>query len=352
MITLVTTHPTPDLDACTAAAALWWCYAPHRTPVVRFAAPAPGDHCPAAGRFVVDTGRGELDHHQLPDPRAACAFGLTLAYIQRTAPPPAATRAMFLTPLLPLVLAQDSTGRMFADPEAQAQSLGAILNRIVWACQNDHAAWAHAWVILDAVFTSVAAGGDPQQAVRQPWITRWLRQAGHRATVDLIERTAAQDAAAWALVTAHPEQVCARYRVRVSGPLARYDTSLIAGTFAPGRHLRSAIAAVHPTVQIIVSRTRWRMRAGGLISDSRGFGRTAAGAHLDCRDLLAQARTALPAFDQELASWYAESWFAGTGSLKVPRPDPPPAGLLDALATALAARIAGCHEPHDAGGMP
>ena len=338
IITLVTTHQTPDTDALAAAAALWWCLAPtEAAPVVAFdSAPRAEAHAPAQGRFIVDVGRGELDHHHHADPRSACAFGLVVEYIAHHGAPDQARRAMALRPLIPLVLRQDSTGKIVDDPDQQRTSLPAMLHRLVWAHQDDQAAWRDAWTILRMVFDAVGDRGEaPDSWMRQDRILRALDGDGNVPLAQFLGALEVQEQRAYATVMGDPQRVCTDYGVRLRGDVASYEVCLTAGAFHPGRYLRAAIAAAYPEVRMIVSVTRWHDTAGRRITVSRGVGRTRAGADLDCRALVATARAALPADDQELRSWYAERWFAGTGALTFPRPDDPPAGLVDRLAEVL-----------------
>jgi hypothetical protein len=328
----VTTHRTPDTDAFTSAAALWWCLAPGATPLVVFdSSPDATAHCPREGRYVVDVGRGELDHHQFTDPRSACAFGLVLDYIETHGDAAQRARAAQLRPLVPLIMRQDSTGRMFDDRAVQRQALPALLNDMVWWHQDDDAAWADAWEIISRVFDAVAIGHAAERAVLS--VPQILIANGAQDVAERIVMLVALAAQAGQIVEDDPEGVCAHSGVTVSARVASFTVTRTVGRFEPD--IIGAIERAYPDVLTIVSETTWLHRDGHVISVSRNVGRTRAGKHLDCRLLHQQRRQALPHFVPELALWHAEPWFTGTGSLKFPRPTAPPPGCIHAVAETL-----------------
>lgn len=238
IIQIVTTHQTPDTDALSAAAALWWCLAPGATPQVNFdSSLSSAAHVPAEGHFVVDIGLGELDHHQFDDPRSACAFGLVVEYIATHGTAEQQARAVGLRALIPLVLAQDSTGRIFDDPDQQQASLPAMLNRLVWAHQDDQAAWRDAWTILRIVFDAVAGNGEaPKYWMRQDSILRALDGDGKYQLAQFLVDLDVQETRARTAVASDPHAVCSAYGVQVIGNVASYEVSLTAGRFGNGHH--------------------------------------------------------------------------------------------------------------------
>jgi hypothetical protein len=304
--------------------------------------PAPTAHSPGEGRYVVDVGRGELDHHQFADPRSACAFILVLDYIATHGDAAQRARATQLRPLAPLILRQDSRGRMFDDHALQLQALPALLSDLVWWHQKDDAAWADAWVILTGVFDAVATGANAEVAVVS--VPQLLIANGEQDVVERVMMVTDLAAQARQIVEDDPHSVCECASVTMAAGIAHFTVTRTVGRFEPD--IIGAIERAYPDVLLIVSETTWLHRDGQVLSVSRNVGRTRAGKHLDCRVLHQQVCSALPAYQDELQRWHAEAWFAGTGSLKFPRPTAPPPGCMQAIAETLRALMKACrNEP-------
>lgn len=299
---LVTTHVNPDTDALFAAAVPGYMHL-GATITTRFdSAPDPTWHDPARGRYTVDVGRGQFDHHQLENSRSTCAFSLVCEYFlhhgddrQRF------IAAALLDRVAPSVLRQDSTGSISAprDPVANLLGLPAAIDRLCWSEQHDdHVAFAVA-PIIRSLFDEQVAAYEAHQ---------------------------------------YPERVLAQMTLHrtTSGRVIGVEMEQVVGQYSPLSSWRSVLAAQEPA-QIAVSCTRWLNPDGTTKTWSRGVGvlRREDEKRIDIRSLLAQIQVS----DQlatEIASWHIESWWGGCGGLKYPRPDAPPAGLVAGLADQLA----------------
>ncbi|WP_322489402.1 hypothetical protein [Chloroflexus sp.] len=296
----VVTHPKPDLDALAASWGL--AYLLQMQAWLFFKAqPAPEDHDPAAGRFVVDVGGGPLDHHHTkPDggseaDRSTCAFELVCRWCQAHPDPDVRYRADVLLRLVaPSVLRQDSTASLASPPDPVADLLG--LPRLI-----------------DALHRRLGDDLAVAKAVK-PWLDLVFDTA--------LERDAAEARALAALPLVAqlrtPEILILTYRHR-EGELDL---------------MRDVAWAQHPSAALLCYQTIHEDAAGHLLTISRGITRRRGLAALDVRAVIARLLE-LPISDElraELRRWHAEPWFANRGGVKKPVIDEPPAGMLDELA--------------------
>ncbi len=296
----VVTHPQPDLDALASAWGLG--YLLQSQPWLFFKSqPAPDDHQPAAGRFVVDVGGGPFDHHhERPDggteaDRSTCAFELVCKWGQGHPDPDVRHRATVLLRLVARsVLRQDSTGSIGSPPDSVADVLG--LPQIITAL---HRRLGNDLAVAKAV---------------QPWFQVIFDAA--------LERDAAEARALaelpLALRVASPAILTLRYHQREG------ELDLLAAT----------AWAQHPEARLLCYVATYEADDGHRITVSRGISRRRGLGALDVGKLHA-ALLELPISAElraELRSWHVEPWFANRGGVKRPVADEPPAGMLDELA--------------------
>lgn len=294
------THPKPDLDALAASWGLG--YLLQSQPWLFFKSqPAPDDHQPAAGRFVVDVGGGPLDHHhERPDggteaDRSTCAFELVCRWGQGHADPDVRHRATVLLRLVaPSVLRQDSTGSIASPPDPAADLLG-----------------------LPQMITALHRRLGDDLAVAKA-IKPWLELVFDAA----LERDAAEARALvelpLALRVVSPALLTLRYHQRES------ELDLLA----------AAAWRQYPEARLLCYVTSYEADDGHRITVSRGISRRRGLAALDVRELHTRLLE-LPISAElraELHRWHVEPWFANYGGTKKPVTDVPPAGMLDELA--------------------
>ena len=307
---ILTTHPHPDLDAALSVLAVVY-LAGRRHPdpgvALRFDShPDPTWHEPTTGRYTVDVGGGDLDHHvrhatggSTAD-RSTCAFLKVCAWFESHGSPDQAAAARALARQLgPAVLRQDTTFAGFTrerDPDAQWLGLPRLLDALL-ATMPDEQALRTLWPLVRALF-------DRAVAVDQTWQTA-------RSTI-----------AAWLTVWTTPRGIVIGVREdrQIGDSSACWDVAW----------------QQHPEARLMLYETTWRDGAGQVVTISRGLSPRTPDGELrgDARQILAHAQAgATGALATELARWHAEEWFAGLGSQKYPVSTPPPAMWMDTLIT-------------------
>jgi|GEM_PF-4930035 len=299
-------HRNMDTDCATAIAAVRYLTPEAEHEIVFDSRPDPARH-DGVSTFIVDVGRGPLDHHQLPDPRSTCAFTLVCEHFIAHGDAWQRLRAMALLERLgPSVLRQDSTGSLDPerDPSVMVLGLPTTISNIVWEAQDDQIAWREIWPLLRRLFDQQVAAYEVEHA---------------------------------------PESVLAQANITVSpsGRVIGIAWTQVAGEISAMSHMHRAVELVYPGYQVSVSTTRWLDRSGNLLTISRGVGRNDRVRSINVEavmDRLPLTRLN-PAVQAEIGTWIRLAFFAGGGGLKAPRVDEPPATLVAELLDALEACI-------------
>jgi hypothetical protein len=300
-------HENMDTDCATAIAAVRYLTpAADKHEIVFDSRPDPARH-DGVSTFIVDVGRGPLDHHQLDDPRSTCAFNLVCEHFIAHGDVWQRLRAMALLERLgPSVLRQDSTGSLDPEREVTVNVLGlpTTISTIVWEAQDDQVAWREIWPLLRRLFDQQVAAYEAEHA---------------------------------------PESVLAQAAITVS-PSKRVigiAWTQVAGEISALSHMHRAVEIVYPDYQVSVSTTRWLDRSGKLVTISRGVGRNDRLRSINVQAVMDRLPlTGLsPAVQREIGTWIRLAFFAGAGGLKAPRADAPPNTLVAELLAALEACV-------------